>query len=1212
MGSQAKRMQWCEECNRRGIRKRLKLHQLNFKEAMWLCENSQCVYPLNLPSMKVKNFIVKQNFMTISRCQRALALAPPSSLSTDPASKVLEGPRQMYSKLVTDAGHLTKVSVSLTERMESTVEWLKTVCTRPPSGGPVISQPASPSCEQPARSTFNSVLSSTDMEMISHGQCPCDDKACLPCRPQASRCESTAQDVVTENAADIETSLRGQQETGRRIHSGKHSAFHTYDSQSMSSPKIAGSRDEARQTFTDNEVLLLNCTANGTAAPTAPVSLQKCSSEDALSKVPLESDLDPIQLQLEAGVEIVSNSVQVNDKESTSDKYRIKSTRQAKRSKSSANVVKEAKQPSELLALAARSPDKPASPSATETESSPRTDEGLELQWFSAGNLSWLCAVLNLIVHSTIISRCALALSDDFIVKTLVGAYQQVDVLIGRRKLAVASVDDVVVSEVAKMLSSATAATIAYVRSEDKDKEEEDEEEEDDLVENSLVKLLESHPSLERQLAHTSRWQFVCEKCGLKQSSRTQCVVHKIPGVLPKFLNRQPYFKCFCIKCGVPEQEMKMTFIGSPRCLLLGLGAGMDSCDPGHYTFRQNGIDYTLGAIVTRERSSCTTWIFQDGSWLKCNGRNLVAKRTTVADFSVAPSNVCLAVWDGNSSESADVNVGANSLADCRGAQEDGVSIAKPESLPRTFRKPEVHLLAKSAVPTYGRADGTGSAAGTPRSAASLESFLDEAYESCSDNSDLLNADGKQQQQQQRLPCVNYVGVPRPTAGPPAVETRSRDTLLTAVATSSANSFAPITCTRVARGRADYTRSAKGAAATVCRVPQPGKSASESVGHVQLNSSHSRQRLTCTPATASRSGGSSTCSSLSSHDSQGLSLPVSGRPNLRTQKSDGAAKKSSAQSVSSQAIAAVVSRANILTRGTKRTSSGSVSSSTRQACGSNNRREAKRQFPSFTVSPAASERSSSSDKDTVVQLLRRLQEKRVTRCEVASQPSSTLSSNLTFDENDKLNYMQLLKEKVIAKRMQNPSNTFQGYTPKAALNVKTPVGKPKRKRGQPPKGRSVTITPTQICGSGSLRKANSTQDDASCASTASLPSSYLPPFKKADSSIDDILTSTMDEDSSAADKGQIEKIMQELMDIPGLPDPDEGAQTKETNALTHHSTLASQSNESCTQAVGVDGSCDTGMAQLSQELADLMETDELGTVDYNSFSIEPTFLDGLL
>ncbi|XP_070535009.1 SUMO-specific isopeptidase USPL1-like [Ptychodera flava] len=58
-----KELQWCPRCEKDGVKRRLKLSQINLTEALWICDNVQCPYPFGADC--VSSVVVKRNVSEI-------------------------------------------------------------------------------------------------------------------------------------------------------------------------------------------------------------------------------------------------------------------------------------------------------------------------------------------------------------------------------------------------------------------------------------------------------------------------------------------------------------------------------------------------------------------------------------------------------------------------------------------------------------------------------------------------------------------------------------------------------------------------------------------------------------------------------------------------------------------------------------------------------------------------------------------------------------------------------------------------------------------------------------------------------------------------------------------------------------------------------------------------------------------------------------------
>lgn len=154
-----------------------------------------------------------------------------------------------------------------------------------------------------------------------------------------------------------------------------------------------------------------------------------------------------------------------------------------------------------------------------DTMAAPMSD--IHLQWFSEGRPSWLGTILNLLVHSAAIEGHVSTVRSHFILNTQFAAYREAQNLVKHTGLhsniKSTSSEKSLIEKAACILQSAMCEVTEFLKGGDINEEEEKERE---VVENSLVKLLKSHKSLEQELQHSCTLQFLCQGCGFKLNNR--------------------------------------------------------------------------------------------------------------------------------------------------------------------------------------------------------------------------------------------------------------------------------------------------------------------------------------------------------------------------------------------------------------------------------------------------------------------------------------------------------------------------------------------------------------------------------------------------------------------------------------------------------------------------------------------------------------------
>ncbi|XP_006818366.1 SUMO-specific isopeptidase USPL1-like [Saccoglossus kowalevskii] len=158
-------IQWCPLCERKGIKKRIKLFQVNLEEALSMCENSECPYPLG--TMSSANILIQRKASEIANVKRKKRKRGVEEISFR-NKKLAKGPGSVCSEVpsVSDVS-----SVVTTSELDDLLEMLNNDTFETPTNTETeCTVPSVDNIVQFPSDQSNDYLASTDASPVSSAE----------------------------------------------------------------------------------------------------------------------------------------------------------------------------------------------------------------------------------------------------------------------------------------------------------------------------------------------------------------------------------------------------------------------------------------------------------------------------------------------------------------------------------------------------------------------------------------------------------------------------------------------------------------------------------------------------------------------------------------------------------------------------------------------------------------------------------------------------------------------------------------------------------------------------------------------------------------------------------------------------------------------------------------------------------------------------------
>lgn len=114
----------------------------------------------------------------------------------------------------------------------------------------------------------------------------------------------------------------------------------------------------------------------------------------------------------------------------------------------------------------------------------------------------------------------------------------------------------------------------------------------------ALPLLVKETPALHDLFRVDYRWHLVCKQCGYQQEDKHSKTLPTFPTTSPEFRMTDPHFLRPCFRCGAANQKKTMVFERLPEILMLHFVEGLPRGNISDYNFVFGAVQYCVTAVV--------------------------------------------------------------------------------------------------------------------------------------------------------------------------------------------------------------------------------------------------------------------------------------------------------------------------------------------------------------------------------------------------------------------------------------------------------------------------------------------------------------------------------------------------------------------------------------------------------------------------------------
>ncbi|XP_022258544.1 host cell factor 1-like isoform X3 [Limulus polyphemus] len=276
--------------------------------------------------------------------------------------------------------------------------------------------------------------------------------------------------------------------------------------------------------------------------------------------------------------------------------------------------------------------------------------------WKNVDTLSWLDAALSLIVHNTKLPHYfSRSLSSrKSIVETVYQSYHSVvDLLNGHREH---TVDIRWNNRKAKFISESMASLQKEAFKYLKNKLHSERGQEDSPF-FALMLLLNEDESLKEAFLTNYCWEFKCESCDHHKVDRFQKTILTVPRVQSDFTVTSCYLLQPCLNCGAVDQRRYLRIQSLSECIAVHFVEGLLTSSISSYDFVHQSVQYRVKGVI-QYKTNCSpkhfvAWIrnHAESTWLCCDDLQGSEVSFQEEDPQILASEMHILVWEREESD---------------------------------------------------------------------------------------------------------------------------------------------------------------------------------------------------------------------------------------------------------------------------------------------------------------------------------------------------------------------------------------------------------------------------------------------------------------------------------------------------------------------------------------------------------------------------------